>query len=100
MTDPNRHVAVIALALVVALMLVVTLGPAAESGRAQKTSPQPPPSPSKATSGASASPADEKQLVELLQQADAALKKEDYASASGILESYLAKNPQDYSVKF
>lgn len=36
----------------------------------------------------------------LLQQADAALKKEDYAAAAKVLEAYLAQTPQDYSVKF
>ena len=37
---------------------------------------------------------------ELLRQADAALQKEDYASAAQALEAYLAQNPQDYRAKF
>jgi tetratricopeptide (TPR) repeat protein len=37
---------------------------------------------------------------ELLQQADAALQKQDYAAAAQALETYLARNPQDYRAKF
>ncbi len=37
---------------------------------------------------------------ELLQQADAALQKEDYAAAAAILETYLAGQPEDYRAEF
>ena len=37
---------------------------------------------------------------ELLQQADAALQKEDYAAVVTALESYLAKEAQNYSARF
>jgi tetratricopeptide (TPR) repeat protein len=37
---------------------------------------------------------------ELLQQADAALQKEDYAAAVTPLESYLATEPQNYNARF
>ena len=36
---------------------------------------------------------------ELLQQADAALKKEDYAAAAKVLEAYLAQIEKDYILK-
>lgn len=36
----------------------------------------------------------------LLQQAQAALEKKDYAEAAQVLETYLAKNPQDYRAGF
>lgn len=36
----------------------------------------------------------------LLQQADAALNKKDYAAAAQALETYLAKNPADYRAEF
>jgi tetratricopeptide (TPR) repeat protein len=36
----------------------------------------------------------------LLQQADAALNKKDYAAATQALETYLAKNPADYRAEF
>ena len=35
-----------------------------------------------------------------MQQADAALQKQDYAAAAQALETYLAQNPQDYRAKF
>lgn len=37
---------------------------------------------------------------ELLQQADAALQKEDYVAAAAILETYLAGQPEDYRAEF
>ena len=37
---------------------------------------------------------------ELLQQANAALQKEDYAAAVSLLESYLAQDAQDYRARF
>ena len=37
---------------------------------------------------------------ELLQQADAALQKEDYATAAAVLETYLAQQPEDYRAEF
>ncbi|MBI4480921.1 MAG: tetratricopeptide repeat protein [Acidobacteria bacterium] len=40
------------------------------------------------------------QAEDLLQQADAALQKEDYASASAALETYLAQKPEDYRARF
>ena len=37
---------------------------------------------------------------ELLQQADAALQKEDYTAAAAVLETYLAGQPEDYRAEF
>ncbi|MBI4463880.1 MAG: tetratricopeptide repeat protein [Acidobacteria bacterium] len=37
---------------------------------------------------------------DLLQQAEAALQKEDYAAAAKLLETYLAQKPEDYRAEF
>lgn len=64
------------------LMLVLL----ARTGLSQKPAAQPLPQPPPAE--------------ELLQQADSALKKEDYAAASAALQGYLAQKPEDYRAKF
>jgi len=65
------------------LFLVVEISPAQD----QQNPTEPPPA---------QSPTPE----ELLQQANAALQQEDYATASAVLETYLAKEPEDYRAKF
>ncbi len=45
-------------------------------------------------------PAFTQSAEELLQQADAALQKEDYTAAATMLETYLAGQPEDYRAEF
>ena len=85
----------LALLLLLAVVAVISVGTpaAAQTPEKQKTAGQPP----QETQPAQQS---EQTPEQLLQQADDALKKNDHVAAAQILETYLAKKPEDYRAEF